>query len=45
VIATLAAQGITIKQPYLALPTWLRISIGLPDENALVREIVTNSLR
>jgi histidinol-phosphate aminotransferase len=45
VIATLAAQGIRIKQPCLALLTWLRISIGLPDENALVREIVTNSLR
>jgi histidinol-phosphate aminotransferase len=45
VTAALDTQRIAIKQPYSALPTWLRISIGLPDDNALVHQIVADSLR
>ncbi|WNV11558.1 histidinol-phosphate transaminase [Tardiphaga sp. 709] len=45
VTAALAARGIAIKQPYPAMPTWLRISIGLPHDNALARKIVADSLR
>lgn len=45
VIAALAALDIAIKQSYPARPTWLRISIGLPDENAMVRQVLSDSLR
>lgn len=45
VTAALAAQGIALKQSYPAMPTWLRISIGLPHDNALARQIVADSLR
>jgi histidinol-phosphate/aromatic aminotransferase/cobyric acid decarboxylase-like protein len=43
--AALAARDIAIKQSYPALPTWLRISIGLPDDNVLARQVVADSLR
>jgi histidinol-phosphate aminotransferase len=45
VTAALAARDIAIKQSYPALPTWLRISIGLPDDNVLARQVVADSLR
>jgi histidinol-phosphate aminotransferase len=44
VIAALAAHGVAIKQSYPSMPSWLRISIGLPDDNATVRQIVADSL-
>jgi histidinol-phosphate aminotransferase len=38
--AALAAQGIEVGRAYSSLPTWVRISIGLPEENAVARRAV-----
>lgn len=38
--AALTAQGIDIGRAYPPLDTWVRISIGLPDENAVARRAV-----
>jgi histidinol-phosphate aminotransferase len=40
VAAVLAAQGIDIGRAYPPLGTWVRISIGLPNENAIARRAV-----
>jgi histidinol-phosphate aminotransferase len=45
VIATaLSAQGIEIGRSYPPLETWVRISIGLPEENAIARQAVADLL-
>lgn len=40
VAAALAAQGIEIGRGFPPLDTWVRISIGLPEENAIARRAV-----
>jgi histidinol-phosphate aminotransferase len=40
VASALAAQGIEIGRGYPPLDTWIRISIGLPEENAIARQAV-----
>lgn len=45
VAAALAAQGIEIGRGYPSLDTWVRISIGLPEENAVARRSVATLLR
>jgi histidinol-phosphate aminotransferase len=44
VAAALAAQGIDIGRAYLPLDTWVRISIGLPEDNAIARQAVADLL-
>lgn len=44
VAAALAAQGIEVGSGYPALDTWVRISIGLPEENAIARRAVARLL-
>lgn len=45
VAAALAAQRIDIGPGYPALDTWVRISIGLPEENEIARRAVAELLR
>jgi histidinol-phosphate aminotransferase len=45
VAATLAAQNIEIARAYPPLDTWIRISIGLPEDNAIARQAVAELLR
>jgi histidinol-phosphate aminotransferase len=45
VASALAAQGIDIGRSYPPLDTWVRISIGLPEENAIARRAVADLLR
>jgi histidinol-phosphate aminotransferase len=45
VAAALAEQGIDIGHGYPALDTWIRISIGLPDENDIARKAVAKLLQ
>jgi histidinol-phosphate aminotransferase len=45
VAAALAAQGIEVGRGYPPLDTWVRISIGLPEENAIARRAVAALLR
>jgi histidinol-phosphate aminotransferase len=44
VATALAAKGIDIGRSYPPLDTWVRVSIGLPDENAIVRQAVADLL-
>jgi histidinol-phosphate aminotransferase len=44
VAAALAAQGIDIGRAYPPLDTWVRISIGLPEHNAIARQAVAGLL-
>ena len=44
VAAALAAQGIEVGPAYPALDSWVRISIGLPEENAIARRAVAELL-
>jgi histidinol-phosphate aminotransferase len=45
IAAVLAAQGIDVGRGYPPLDTWVRISIGLPEENAIARRAVAGLLR
>jgi histidinol-phosphate aminotransferase len=45
VATALAAQGIIIGRVQHPLDNWVRISIGLPEENAIVRKAVAEILR
>ncbi|MCA1454016.1 histidinol-phosphate aminotransferase family protein [Bradyrhizobium sp. BRP22] len=45
VASALAAQGIEIGRSFPPLETWVRISIGLPEENAIARRAVAELLR
>jgi histidinol-phosphate aminotransferase len=45
VSAALAEQGIDIGRGYPPLDTWIRISIGLPDENDIAHQAVVKLLR
>ncbi|MBO4224702.1 histidinol-phosphate transaminase [Bradyrhizobium neotropicale] len=45
IASALAAQGIDIGRSYPPLDTWVRISIGLPEENAIARRAVADLLR
>jgi histidinol-phosphate aminotransferase len=45
VATTLAAQGIEIGRSQSPLDTWIRISIGLPEDNRVARRAVENLLR
>jgi histidinol-phosphate aminotransferase len=45
VATALAAQGIDIGRAYPPLDTWVRISIGLPEDNAIARQAVAELLR
>lgn len=40
IAAALAAQGIAIGRPQAPLDTWVRISIGRPEENAIARKAI-----
>jgi histidinol-phosphate aminotransferase len=42
--AALAAQGIEIGRSHPPLDTWVRISIGLPEDNAIARHAVAKLL-
>jgi histidinol-phosphate aminotransferase len=44
VAAALAAQGIDIGRAYPPLDTWVRISIGLPEHDAIARQAVAGLL-
>jgi histidinol-phosphate aminotransferase len=44
VAAALAAQGIDIGRAHPPLDTWVRISIGLPEDNAIARQAVADLL-
>jgi histidinol-phosphate aminotransferase len=44
VAAALAARGINIGRSYPLLDSWVRISIGMPDDNAVAREAVAECL-
>jgi histidinol-phosphate aminotransferase len=44
IAAALAAQGIDIGRAYPPLDTWVRISIGLPENNAIARQVVADLL-
>jgi histidinol-phosphate aminotransferase len=43
--AALAAKGIEVGRGYPPLVTWVRISIGLPEENEIARKAVADLLR
>jgi histidinol-phosphate aminotransferase len=43
--AALAARGINIGRSHPPLDNWVRISIGLPEENAIARKAVADLLR
>jgi histidinol-phosphate aminotransferase len=45
VAAALAAKGIEIGRGYPPLESWVRISIGLPEENAIARQATAELLR
>jgi histidinol-phosphate aminotransferase len=45
VASALAAKGIEIGRGYPPLDTWIRISIGLPEENVIARQAVAELLR
>jgi histidinol-phosphate aminotransferase len=45
VAAALGAQGIDVGRAYPPLDTWVRISIGLPEDNAIARQVVADLLR
>jgi len=45
IAAELAAQGIDIGRNHPPLDNWVRISIGLPQENAIARQAVARLLR
>jgi histidinol-phosphate aminotransferase len=45
VAAALAHQGIAIGRAQPPLDTWVRISIGLPEENAIARKAVVEILK
>jgi histidinol-phosphate aminotransferase len=45
VASALAAQGIDVGRAYPPLGTWVRISIGLPEENAIARRAVADLLQ
>lgn len=45
VATILAAQGIEIGRSQSPLDTWIRISIGLPEDNRVARQAVENLLR
>jgi histidinol-phosphate aminotransferase len=45
VATALAAQGIDIGRAYPPLDTWVRISIGLPEDNAVARRTIAELLR
>jgi histidinol-phosphate aminotransferase len=45
VAAALAAEGIDIGRAFPPLDTWVRISIGLPEHNAVARQKVAELLR
>ena len=45
IAAALAARNIEIGRAYPPLDTWLRISIGLPEDNAIARQAVAELLR
>ncbi len=42
--AALAAKGIDIGRAFPPLDNWVRISIGLPEENAMARAAITELL-
>ena len=44
VAAALAAHGIDIGRAYPPLDMWVRISIGLPEDNAVARQAVADLL-
>jgi histidinol-phosphate aminotransferase len=44
IAAALAEQGIDIGRSYPPLDTWVRISIGLPNENAVARQAIIRLL-
>jgi histidinol-phosphate aminotransferase len=44
-VATLAARDVDIGRAYPPLDQWVRISIGLPDDNAIARQTVSEWLR
>jgi histidinol-phosphate aminotransferase len=44
VAAALAARGIDIGRAYPPLDTWVRISISLPEDNAIARQAVADLL-
>jgi histidinol-phosphate aminotransferase len=44
VAAALAAKGIEIGRAFPPLDNWVRISIGLPEENAMARAAITELL-
>jgi histidinol-phosphate aminotransferase len=45
IAAALAAHGVDLGRAYPPLDTWARISIGLPEENAIARQAVSAFLR
>jgi hypothetical protein len=45
IAAALAAQGIDIGRSHPLLNTWVRISIGLPENNAIARQAVADLLQ
>jgi histidinol-phosphate aminotransferase len=45
VATTLAAQGIEIGRSQSPLDTWIRVSIGLPEDNSVARRAIENLLR
>lgn len=45
VASALATKGIEIGHSYPPLDTWIRISIGLPEENAIARQAIAELLR
>ena len=45
IAAALLAQGIEIARAFSPLDHWVRISIGLPEENALARDAIAKLLR
>jgi histidinol-phosphate aminotransferase len=44
IASALAAQNIAIGRPQPPLDNWVRISIGLPEENAIARNAVAELL-
>jgi histidinol-phosphate aminotransferase len=45
VATMLAARGIEIGRSQPPLDTWIRISIGLPEDNSVARRAIENLLR
>jgi histidinol-phosphate aminotransferase len=45
VATILAAQGIEIGRSQPPLDTWIRISIGLPEDNSVARRAIEDLLR